>query len=71
MESTAPTQNPPEDYKTALAKTLAVKRFASTLGGTFRAFFLYKQDSKIIDEILQNLLIRFQAVAKFESTLRG
>ncbi|MCG3204158.1 MAG: hypothetical protein KCHDKBKB_00864 [Elusimicrobia bacterium] len=37
-----------------------VNRFVSTLAGTFRSFYIYNQDNKAFEEILQNLAKRFQ-----------
>lgn len=42
---------------------IAISRFISTLAGAFQAFYLYQRDNKMIDEITQNLLKRFQAIS--------
>src|SRR4051812_34622277 len=37
-----------------------VNRFVSALAGAFRSFYIYNQDNKAFEEILQNLVKRFQ-----------
>lgn len=37
----------------------AVNRFVSTLAGSFRSFYIYNQDNKAFDEIMQNVSKRF------------
>ncbi len=41
----------------------AVNRFVSTLAGSFRAFYIYNQDNKAFDEIMQNVSKRFNDAA--------
>ncbi len=42
----------------------AINRFVSTLAGAFRSFYIYNQDNKAFEEILQNLVKRFQDTQK-------
>jgi len=41
----------------------AVNRFVSTLAGSFRSFYIYNQDNKAFDEIMQNVSKRFNDAA--------
>jgi HEAT repeats len=50
--------------------TPTVSRFVSTFAGAFRAFFIYKHDSKALDEILKNVCLRFREIAAVLPVLR-
>lgn len=47
----------------------AVNRFVSTLAGASRSFYIYNQDNKAFDEILQNLSKRFQDLSSTSERL--
>ncbi|MCB4757080.1 MAG: HEAT repeat domain-containing protein [Elusimicrobia bacterium] len=42
------------------ADFIAVSRFVSSLAGAFRSFFIYRLDNEALDEIVQNVVKRFQ-----------
>ena len=48
----------------------SVNRFISTLAGSFRAFYLYSQDNKAFDEIMQNVSKRFNDAAVEQKTIK-
>lgn len=41
-----------------------ISRFVSTLAGAYRTFYLYSQDNKAFDDIMQNLAKRFKDTAE-------
>lgn len=51
-------------------KYLAVNRFASVLSGTFRSLLIYRKDNTVYDEILGNLVKRFEEAATFEPKIK-
>ena len=48
----------------------SVNRFVSTLAGAFRSFYIYNQDNKAFDEIMQNVSKRFNDAAIELKTIR-
>src|SRR5581483_11247548 len=58
MTGAIPT-NPSSDAAAAPAYT-EINRFVSMLSGALHALYLYRQDNKAIDEIMENLAKRFQ-----------
>jgi len=69
MESVEPTQANSPEKGLSNEKLTIINRFVSTLAGSFRAFYLYKQDNKAIDEITKNVKIRFEDAAKDSKTI--
>lgn len=57
------------------SETLGITRFVSTLAGAFKSFYIYNQDNKAFDDILENLVNRFkdtgQKTIKFHITNRS
>ncbi len=47
-----------------------VNRFVSTFAGAFRTFYMYKDDNKVFDEIMQNLTKRFSDTVANGQTLK-
>lgn len=72
MQAAAAQEQPSEAPRPAISRATrdSVNRFVSTLAGAFRSFYIYNQDNKAFDEIMQNVSKRFNDAAVELKTIR-